>query len=320
MKNSVEVLVTVIRDSKTGKDVYVCMFENGSYDHPQQTDQITWAKYEKLIKKNFPHYNLVEEFKTEEQMKTKEKTPVMMTPPVEPARQAEHPLKEEMAKAFDVDDAADTIPVKEEITELIEEDIVNIGRFSLNFSTGFVTEPGVPPVEMLGATREYFINFYQDIVDNPDRYTNVNKLNQDPVMETKSQQAPEVEATTVEQPVKKTVLQKTGNIAKHGVKLTVQSATVPTHTGLVIAADLLMIAALGVRNVEAFVIDKLNITTDDITRQDIQRSIDQRAKTIESVIFSPITYPIMQASVIKEKLRERREQRESQAQASVQTA
>lgn len=69
-----------------------------------------------------------------------------------------------------------TPPLDVEVIDKAEdlEDIVIIDRFTLNFTQGFIHEPGAIPQRLImdsEFTKEKYIEFYQDIADNPDKYT-----------------------------------------------------------------------------------------------------------------------------------------------------
>lgn len=180
----------------------------------------------------------------------------IMTPPVP---QAEHPHKEELSKSFDIDEehdkASKAYALKEQEDELKDSfKIDDMPPFAPNVdeATGEITE------------------------DSP--------LKTEPVMETTT------EAPKVEQKKKVSLARKAKWYGACGLGLGVRSITVPTHTVLQTASDVLHLAAVGVRNTEAFAIDKLKVTT--ATRDEIKGRIDQRTAKIQSVLMMPVTIPV----------------------------
>jgi hypothetical protein len=87
-----------------------------------------------------------------------------------------------------------------------------------------------------------------------------------------------------------------------GAGVTVRTVTVPTHVVLQSAADILQIAANGVRNFEAFSIDKLKVSK-GLTRAEIRGRIDQRTERIERFMIMPVTIPIGIMQSVRESLK-----------------
>lgn len=110
--------------------------------------------------------------------------------------------------------------------------------------------------------------------------------------------------------------QKSKWVAKVGVATSVRVVTLPTHVALQSASDMLGAMARGVRNTEAWTIDKLNLS--DKTRAEIKGRIDQRTRNIEQVglniIVSPVMLPVRLVKGIQLTSKLAREAREQQAQ------
>lgn len=214
-------------------EVYAVQMPDGTFKHEQRVDQISADAYQKLILKNYPNYKFIVEEEEED-----EEEIVLMTPKVE---EATHPYKEELDKAFSMDEVE------------------------------FKQPPAAP-------------NLDQDtgeILEDPI----VEPLKQEEPMETQSE-APKQE----EHKKKVSLARKAKWYGACGVGLGVRTLTVPTHVTLQTASDVLHLMAVGVRNTEAFAIDKLKLST--ATRDEIKGRIDQRTQRIQSVLMMPVTIPV----------------------------
>ena len=83
-----------------------------------------------------------------------------------------------------------------------------------------------------------------------------------------------------------------------GLGIGVRSITLPTHATLQTASDLLHLAAVGVRNVEASAISGLKLSS--ATKDEIKGRIDQRTAKIQGVLMMPVTIPIGIVQSIKQ--------------------
>jgi hypothetical protein len=105
-------------------------------------------------------------------------------------------------------------------------------------------------------------------------------------------------ASTEAQPVKKvSIVRKAKWYGACGAGVAVRTVTAPTHAVLQTASDILQLAANGVRNTEAFAINKLRVSSS--TREEIKGRIDQRTARIQGIALMPITIPVGIAQSIR---------------------
>ena len=255
---------------------YAVTFADGSVKHIQPVKGVSFTQYKNAVKHTHPEYDF---------------TPVIMTPPTE----AVHPHKEELAKAFAVDEVSFDRPVltPEHQQEVSNELLASIDREDLTPEDAklFDIENKVGE-EIYNALR---FDKQPPFSSNVDEVTGEIKTDPQPIInnplkqETMDNQA-QAQEPTVETP-KVSFGHKVGWVGKVGVATTVRGMTIPLGVTLQSASDVLGFAAKQVRNFEGWSVDKLKIS--DKSRDDIQARIAYRNTHIEQVGLNIITAPIV---------------------------
>lgn len=314
MRTKVEIIKTT--PAKGELSWAVVMTKDGTMLHDIPVSTMSYSKYKALIEKNHPEYDFIPE--------------MIVNAPSPTIVEASTKYKtQDLKQAFDVSDVDKDMPTKADKRKAAAIKGAATRKRNraakkaaetraFNKAWAEAIEENRSREEYLEKLEQYRIdsikaestNVDTDTVKEPSPQINNNDMN--------TNQEPVSEAQGATEKRRINYAKTAATVGKHGVKLGIQTGTVPLHAGLQMGAHALQFAANQVKNFEAFSIDKLNLT--DSTRQEIKDNIQARTAKIEFLALQPIVLPIYAFQKVKKGMQDAKDYVNSQAQSNPQTA
>jgi len=282
MRTKVEIIKTT--PTKGELSWAVVMKEDGTMLHDIPVSTMSYSKYKALIEKNHPEYDFVPEM-------------VINAPSPTIVEASTKYQTEDLKQAFDVSDAADSIP--EVISETTDTNMSAeaLDKMGIKLKEELIKNGvDVGPDDIVSIENGEIYIEKKTVPDNVDQETveilNSPQLNNNNDMSTNQEPVSEVQGTMK----KRSITDMAIMAGKVFTKIAIQTVTVPTHASLTLVARTAQTGANATRNLEAYALDKLHVTKN--TRQELRDNVEARTDKIQEIVLVPVSFTygsVMQA-------------------------